>query len=54
MAKILLAMHCFSMTDCFKASGIYSEYLDTKYKCNKFMILDSDTLDIYMNTALRI
>ena len=47
MAKILLAMYCFSMTDCFKASGIYSEYLDTKYKCNKFMILDSDTLDIY-------
>lgn len=47
MAKILLAMYCFSMADCFKASGIYSEYLDTKYKCNKFMILDSDTLDIH-------
>lgn len=47
MAKILIAMHCFSMADCFKVSGIYSDYLDTKYKCNKFMILDSDTLDIY-------
>ena len=40
MAKILLAMHCFRIDDCFKTSGIYSEYLDTKYKCNKFMILD--------------
>lgn len=46
MAKILLAMHCFRIDDCFKVSGIYSDYLDTKYKCNKFMVLDSDTLDI--------
>lgn len=47
MAKILLAMYCFRIDDCFKVSGIYSDYLDTKYKCNKFMILDSDTLDIF-------
>lgn len=47
MAKILLAMHCFRIDDCFKTSGVHSEYLDTRYKCNKFMILDSDTLDIY-------
>lgn len=46
MAKILLAMYCFRIDDCFKTSGIYSNYLDTKYKCNKFMVLDSDTLDI--------
>ena len=47
MAKILIAMYCFRIDDCFKVSGIYSDYLDTKYKCNKFMILDSDTLDIF-------